>query len=71
MNSLDRRPPRAVGPYKAVVLHVDLRGTFFDLDDFLRWLEANERLFHVDAMRLSPSAGDLMTLSLTISGLTG
>ena len=71
MNSLDRRPPRGVGPYKAVVLHVDLRGTFFDLDDFLRWLEANERLFHVDAMRLAPLAGDLMTLSLTISGLTG
>ncbi len=71
MTTLDRRPPRAVGPYKVVVLHVDVRGTFFDLDEFLRWLESNERLLHVDAMKLVPSGGEVMTLNLTISGLTG
>ena len=40
MSTLDRRPPRGVGPYKVVVLHVELRGTFFDLDEFLCWAES-------------------------------
>ncbi len=71
MSTLDRRPPRGVGPYKVVVLHVELRGTFFDLDEFLRWVESNERLLHIGSMKLSPSGGDVMTLNLTISGLTG
>ena len=54
-----------------VVLHVEVRGTYFDLDAFVRWLESNQRLLHVDSMKLSPSGGDVMTLNLVVSGLTG
>jgi Tfp pilus assembly protein PilO len=71
MTTLDRRPPRRAGPYQVVVLHVEVRGTYFDLDAFVRWLESNQRLLHVDSMKLSPSGGDVMTLNLVVSGLTG
>ena len=71
MSTLDRRPPPRAGPYKVVTLHVELRGTLFDLDEFLCWLESNGRLLHVDTMKLSPSGPEAMTLNLVVSGLTG
>ena len=55
LTALDCDPPRDVGPYKAVVLRVDLEGAFFDMDALLRWLESNPRLFRIDSLRISPS----------------
>lgn len=55
LKTLDSESPRRIGPYQAVVLHIDLEGEFDDLDAFLRWLETDQRLFRVDTARIAPS----------------
>lgn len=69
---LDPEPPREVGPYKVIVLRVELEGGFADLHAFVRWLETNERLFRVDAVRLEPQrSGEGLGMQLTVLGVMG
>ena len=42
---------KALGPYQMVFLSIKLSGTLADLDQFLAWLESNERLFRVERHR--------------------
>jgi Tfp pilus assembly protein PilO len=69
---LEPDKPRAVGPYKAVVLRIALEGSFADLDRFLRWLDGNERLLRVDSVKLEPDprAGRL-AMHLVVLGMMG
>jgi Tfp pilus assembly protein PilO len=73
LNTLDSADPQQVGPYEAVVLHLELEGTFRDLDSFLQWLELNERLFRVDSARIAPLRDDTQKLGMqvTLMGLKG
>jgi hypothetical protein len=73
MKALDRDPPRPVGPYQAVALRIELEGGFADLTAFLRWLETNERLFRVEAVKMTPHRRNNGTLvmQLTVLGLMG
>lgn len=70
--SLDRESPKAVGPYKAVVLNIQLEGRFHDLDSFLCWLEGNERLFRVESVKIAPArqATDKLVMKLILLGLS-
>jgi type II secretory pathway component PulM len=63
--------PQRVGPYEAVVFHLELEGTFRDLDAFLHWIESNQRLFRVDAARIAQprDGGDRLLMQLTLLGL--
>ncbi len=58
LTKLDCLTPRKVGPYRAVVLSMAMEGSFFDLDQFLRWLESNPRLLRVDTITISLAKGD-------------
>ena len=71
--ALKSEPPRAVGPYKAVALRLQLEGGFADLDRFLRWLETNERLFRVDDLTIAPPANGTgqLGMQLTVLGMMG
>jgi Tfp pilus assembly protein PilO len=73
MVTLDCEAPRDVGPYKAVVLRIELEGAFRDMDRFLRWLESNKRLFRTDALRIAPSRTNknVLTMQLTVLGIMG
>ncbi len=87
LSRLDCLPTKNIGPYQAVVLQIELEGTFFDLDRFLRWLESNPRLLRTDdidiALAAPPARGaakgkeaerarrDNMVMKLTVSGLAG
>ena len=73
LTTLDAAPPRDVGPYRAVVLKIELEGAFADLNAFLGWLETNERLFRVDAVTIEPSrhAGGALVMHLTVLGVMG
>ncbi len=69
---LDPEAPREVGPYKVVVLRIELEGGFTDLHAFVRWLETNERLFRVDALKLEPQrGGEGLDMQLTVLGVMG
>jgi Pilus assembly protein, PilO len=64
---------RDVGPYKAVVLRIELEGSSRDMHDFLKWLETNERLVRVDMVSIQPpiqKTSDLL-MRLTVVGVMG
>ena len=75
LTALDCDPPRDVGPYKAVVLRVELEGAFFDMDALLRWLESNHRLLRIDSVRIcavaqQPERARLAAYRIGSDGLT-
>ena len=73
LTSLDSRPPQDLGPYKAVVLRIELEGRFEDLHAFLSWLETNERFFRVDAVNIAPhrQTSGLLVMQLNVLGVMG
>jgi Tfp pilus assembly protein PilO len=58
-----------LGPYHAVSVSLDLEGTFHSLCEFLRWLETNERLLRVDAVRIAVRPSGALGMTLTVVGL--
>ncbi|MBN1395739.1 MAG: hypothetical protein JW959_12015 [Pirellulales bacterium] len=70
---LDCEPPKRIGPYKVIVLKISLEGKFKELNKFLHWLEANERLLRIDDISLSPLRGGKngAALRITVLGLSG
>ncbi len=61
-----------VGPYKAIVVKMQIEGTFQDIDAFLRWIETNERLLRVDSLRMSPIKDSFkMDTQLVVLGVMG
>jgi hypothetical protein len=70
---LDSDAPVRVGPYDAVVLTMQLEGEFQHIDQFLWWLESNERLFRVDAANITPAkeGDDRLVMQLTLMGMNG
>jgi Tfp pilus assembly protein PilO len=74
MNKLDCRPPKQLGPLTVFTFQIDLEGTFYDLDKFLRWVESDQRLLRVDDVLISPiqsSKGPMASMRLTLLGLSG
>jgi hypothetical protein len=74
LNALKCNAPRDLGPYKVVVLQIDVSGTFSDLDKFLCWLDTNQRLFRTDNVRFSPPSrdgGPVLSMRLTVLGVMG
>jgi Tfp pilus assembly protein PilO len=63
---LDPEPIRDVGPYKAVVLRIDLTGRLPDMNQFLHWLETNERILRVDMVMVQPDLKKDGTLNMRI-----
>ena len=71
--ALNAEPSKDVGPYKAVVLRIELEGPFRNVNALLRWLETNERLCRVDVIRIVPHQKDhrLVKMQLTVLGVMG
>ena len=70
---LDCREPKTVGPYRVIVLQIELEGRSSTWTRFLRWLESNRRLLRADDMttRAAAQRKRAMTMQLTVLGLTG
>ena len=72
LSKIDSDTPKNVGPYQAVVLQLELRGTYEGLDSFLKWIETNERLFRIDALTVRMTGDpDRLEIKLKILGLKG
>ena len=71
--SLDPDELKDLGPFKLIVLRVELEGWYHDVDAFIRWLEANPRLFRVDIAALQPhrSGNGRLVMQLTVLGVMG
>jgi hypothetical protein len=64
--TLDAKTPQDVGPFKAVVLICELEGAFHDMEQLLRWIEFNDRLFRIDSVKISPHRSNNGTLVLQL-----
>jgi Tfp pilus assembly protein PilO len=73
MTKFDCRPSKQIGPYQVIVLQIELEGSFFAIDKFLRWLETDRRLFRADDIRMAAAQGnsDNMVMQVTVLGLAG
>jgi hypothetical protein len=71
--NLDSKTPQDVGPVKAVVLNCELEGGFFDMEQLLRWIEFNDRLFRIDSVRIVPhrSNNGMLVMQLIVLGVMG
>jgi hypothetical protein len=73
--NLDSRPPLDLGPFKAVVMRIELEGDFAELHSFLNWLETRERLFSVDSVHIRPLRNaerkNALLMQLNVLGLMG
>jgi len=71
--ALDSDPLREIGPYKTLVLRIELEGSFPEMNGFVGWLETNERLFRVDTVRIQPhrSGNGTMVMQLVVLGVMG
>ena len=70
---LDAKTPQDIGPFKAVVLICELEGAFQDMEQLIRWIEFNDRLFRVDSVRIAPhrSNNGLLVIQLIVLGVMG
>ncbi len=70
---LDSEDSRDMGPYKVVVLRLELEGVFKDMDSYLNWLETNERLIRVDSVKIAPhrSGKGILVMQLVVLGVMG
>lgn len=72
---LDPRPLEDVGPYKGLVLQLELEGSYQGVHELLGWLESNERLFRVDFLNMAPArqtnSNGMVLVQLTLVGLMG
>ncbi len=70
---LEPQGVRKHGPFDVLTLRIEIQGTFADLDAFLVWIEANPRLFRVDAVNLKPPIGFSggLILQVTLLGVMG
>jgi len=65
---------KALGPYQMVYLSIRLSGSLADLDQFLYWLESNERLFRVESVTLTPKSfdgKDELSMDIAVLGVMG
>jgi type II secretory pathway component PulM len=53
--SLSPVPSKEMGPYRMVTVKLVAGGSYADLDDLLRWVETNPRLFRVDEITITPA----------------
>jgi Tfp pilus assembly protein PilO len=71
---IDLKPGKVkeIGPFDAPALQLSIEGKYTDIDDFLAWVETDQRLLRVDSIRLAPTTKDQSRLlaSLTVLGLT-
>ncbi len=71
--TLDPDKVRDVGPYKAVILRIDLEGALPDIHGFMKWLETNNRFIRIDSVMIVPTLNKkgILVANLTVVGIMG
>ncbi len=70
LRDMSSRQPRKVGPYRAIVLTVEVQGNYKSVKSLIEWLEQSDRLLRVDSIRCQKKAGAIEA-KLTLLGLVG
>jgi Tfp pilus assembly protein PilO len=59
-------PPRDLGPYQTLGLRLTLEGHFAEIDEFLSWVETDQRFLRVDTIKLDPTGKDAGRLTAQV-----
>ena len=51
LKDMSSRPPRKVGPYRAISLTMEVDGDYEKIKDLMAWLEQSERLLRIETMQ--------------------
>jgi hypothetical protein len=74
LGSLSPERSKEAGPFQLAAVRLELLGLYPDVEAFLRWVETDQRLLRVDALKMEPEGregeGQLKVL-VTIVGLMG
>ena len=70
LRDMSSRQPRRVGPYKAIVLTVEVEGNYRTVKDLMQWLEQSDRLLRVDSIRCRKHTESIM-MKVILLGLVG
>jgi Tfp pilus assembly protein PilO len=64
-------PPKDLGPYQTLGLRLTLEGQFAEIDEFLRWVETDQRFLRIDTIKLDPTSKDpgRLTAQVVLLGL--
>ncbi len=57
---IDLKPEKSksFGPYETVGLKLTLEGRFAEIDEFLKWVETDQRLLRIETIKLDPTNKD-------------
>lgn len=69
VTNLETDDRKDAGPYKLIVMRLELEGPFRAVDDFLRWLDGNPRLLRVDSLTITPQKQGTEDLGATRANL--
>lgn len=70
LRDMASRQPRRVGPYRAIVLTVEVQGNYKTIKSLMEWLEQSDRLLRVDSIRCQKKLGAI-EMKVTLLGLVG
>jgi Tfp pilus assembly protein PilO len=74
LDSFSPNPAKPLGPCQIFSLSLRLSGSLADVDQFLAWLESDERLFRVEKLNLVPRSHDgeaEFDLDIIVAGMMG
>lgn len=70
LRDMSSRQPRKVGPYKAIVLTVEVQGNYKAVKSLMEWLDQSDRLLRVDTIRCQKKLGSI-EVKVILLGLVG
>ena len=68
LRSMESSELKKVGPYRAVVLSLEIEGAFDQLREIVEWFEKSDRLLRIDSMRFEKRPDSLL-MKLKVLGL--
>ncbi len=65
---IDLKPEKSkdLGPYETLGLKLTLEGRFAEIDEFLKWVETDQRLLRIDTIKLDPINKDPSRLTAQV-----
>jgi len=68
LRGMESKQPLKVGPYRAIVLLIEIEGPYSELKGFVEWLETSERLLRIDSISFAKGSKSLV-IKLRVLGV--
>ena len=68
LRGMESKQQRKVGIYKAIVLSMEIEGSYPELKNYVEWVESSERLIRIDLLQLAKGPKNLL-MKITVLGV--